>query len=127
HAMHSEGVLALPQLAGTMVRGRSIGLVTAPGGRGIIAATLRSRGAMLRIAEVYRRLPPRFDSRHLRAVLDSHAPRALLLSSAEAFEHLLRAFHGEASARLRDATVVASSARLAEHARTQGYEQVIDA
>src|SRR5690606_3210293 len=52
--MDSEGLLALPALGA--VRGRSIGLVTAPGGRNLIAPTLARRGARIVRAEVYARV-----------------------------------------------------------------------
>ncbi|MFX9532994.1 uroporphyrinogen-III synthase, partial [Acinetobacter baumannii] len=53
--MDSEGLLALPELRD--VRGIAVGLVTAPGGRDAIAPALRARGAQVRRADVYRRLP----------------------------------------------------------------------
>ncbi len=67
----SESLLALPALE--HVAGRDIGLITAPGGRGVIAETLAHRGARLHLAPVYRReaAPPRRD--RLRAALDAPA------------------------------------------------------
>ena len=53
--MDSEGLLAVPALQ--HVRGRSIGLVTAPGGRDHLAPALRARGADVRRADVYARVP----------------------------------------------------------------------
>src|SRR5690606_7695353 len=53
--MDSEGVLALPALAS--LRGRQVALVTAPGGRGLIAPTLAARGAQVLRADVYERVP----------------------------------------------------------------------
>src|SRR5690606_6418263 len=53
--MDSEGLLALPGLRD--VRGKAIGLVTAPGGRGVIATTLARRGARILRADVYARVP----------------------------------------------------------------------
>jgi uroporphyrinogen-III synthase len=128
-AMRSEGLLALADFAPERFRGADgdIGVVTAPGGRGAIVHALRARGARVRVAEVYRRLPPRFDRRHAEALRASRAPRALLLTSAEALDHALAGFDGEALACLRDATVVASSTRLVEHARDCGYTRVVDA
>jgi uroporphyrinogen-III synthase len=128
-AMRSEGLLALTDFAPERLRGADadVGVVTAPGGRGAIVHALRARGARVRVAEVYRRLPPRFDRRHAAALRASRAPRALLLTSAEALDHALAGFDGEALACLRDATVVASSARLVDHARGCGFTCVIDA
>ncbi len=51
--MDSEGLLALPVLA--EARGLRIGLVTAPGGRGLIAAHLQAAGATIERADVYQR------------------------------------------------------------------------
>ena len=51
--MDSEGLLALPVLAD--VHGLRIGLVTAPGGRGLIAAQLQAAGATIERADVYQR------------------------------------------------------------------------
>jgi uroporphyrinogen-III synthase len=121
-AMHSDGVLALPQwhqVAGP------VGLVTAPGGRGVIAAGLTARGLEMRRAEVYQRLPPRLDARHLRALEHVPAPRAVLVSSAEALELALAALPEALRTHLLDATAVASSPRLAELARDRGFAGVL--
>ncbi len=127
-AMHSEGLLALPDFAAAhYARGGDVGLVTAPGGRGLIAHALRARGAQLRVAEVYRRLPPRFDRRHFAALRASATPRALLLSSAEALRNTLDALPADLAALLRESVVVASSTRLARCAQELGFASVIHA
>jgi uroporphyrinogen-III synthase len=125
-AMHSEGLLARPEFA-ALAPGTAVGLVTAPGGRGLLAQGLLARGARLQLAEVYRRLPPRFDRRHHAALLASRAPRALLLSSAEALENALAGLPPDAVARLRASLVVASSPRLAQLARRRGFARVLEA
>src|SRR6185312_12626032 len=53
----SESLLALPELQ--PVQDQTVGLVTAPGGRGLLAQELRKRGARLAVAEVYERRPAR--------------------------------------------------------------------
>jgi uroporphyrinogen-III synthase len=129
HAMRSEGLLALPDFApGSFTREHAaVGLVTAPGGRGLLAHALRARGAQLHVAEVYRRLPPRFDRRHRDALLASSAPRALLLTSGEALDNVLAGLPPEALVPLRDSLVVASSARLAQQARDSGFARTLEA
>jgi uroporphyrinogen-III synthase len=102
-------------------------VVTAPGGRGLLLRALRARGARMRVAEVYRRLPPRLDRRHAEALRSSNAPRAVLVTSAEALDHALALLPADAVARLRDSIAVASSARLAQHAREHGFVTTIDA
>jgi uroporphyrinogen-III synthase len=116
--MDSEGLLALPALQD--VRGMDVGLVTAPGGRGVIAATLAARGARVLRANVYQRVPVPPAPRAVAALRALDAPAFLLLSSGEALEHVLASLPAEALAALRRAAVVAASERLAELARGRG-------
>jgi uroporphyrinogen-III synthase len=121
----SESLLALPAL--TQVEGRDIGLVTAPGGRGVIAETLAHRGARVHLASVYRReaSPPRSD--RLRAAIEAPAQCALLVSSAEAFDVLWSSLPAAGRERLRARPVVASSPRLAVMLAAQGFETIVTA
>ena len=121
----SEGLLALPELR--HVAGVSIGLVTAPGGRGLLATTLRARAADLRIAEVYTREPARLTRRHSEALLDAKGSGALLLSSAEALANVLAALPVTARQRLFECLVVVSSERLAGIARDAGFARIVPA
>lgn len=123
-AMHSEGLLALPEW--NSVTG-PVGLITAPGGRGTIPAGLTQRGLEIRRAEVYQRLPPRLDARHHRALMQSPAPRAVLVSSAEALDGALGALPPACRAHLLDAVAATCSARLAELAQTRGFSRVTTA
>jgi uroporphyrinogen-III synthase len=121
----SETLLALPELAAPA--GRDIGLVTAPGGRGLIAETLAQRGARVHVAPVYRResIAPRAD--RLRAALETPAHSALLVSSAEAFDSLWSSLPAEGRARFQRRPVVASSPRLAVMLAAQGFELIVPA
>lgn len=121
-AMHSDGVLALPQWAS--VKG-PVGLVTAPGGRGIIAAGLVQRGLVVVRANVYQRVPPRVDRRHLSALAQSTSPRAVLISSAEALDNLLAALPAEMQSTLLDAVAVVCSPRLGALATAHGFRRVV--
>ena len=122
--MDSEGLLAMPELQG--IRGRSIGLVTAPGGRGLLQPTLRKGGAQVLRADVYVRLPLAFTARAL-AGLDAAlaAPERVLLalSSQDAFERLLAQASDTRPALTRIA-VVAASDRLANLARNAGFQRI---
>ncbi len=125
--MDSEGLLELPGLRN--VRGVSVGLVTAPGGRGRIAVVLRRRGARVLRADVYTRIAvtpsPRAVAR-LRA-LDT-APLLLTLSSGEALVHVLDALPADLAAMLKKrARVIAASARLASLARERGFRDIVTA
>jgi uroporphyrinogen-III synthase len=120
--MDSEGLLALPVLQ--EVRGRDVGLVTAPGGRGEIAPALRARGARVLRADVYARGPVSLSSRAMQQLRDAVAPLALALSSGEALQHVLAALPADLVARLKQAHVVAASERLRVLARDLGFSDV---
>lgn len=123
-AMNSEGVLDLPlwqQASGP------VGLVTAPGGRGIIAAGLVRRGFKLVRAEVYQRLSPRLDTRHFTALRQSRPPRAVLVTSAEALDAVIAALTPDTFEVLRASVAVVSSPRLAHLARSHHFATVLTA
>ena len=118
----SEGLLALPELK--KVRGRRIALVGAPGGRDLIAPTLRRRGARVEAIHVYRRMPPRLTRRHFVALAAAPDPLIALVSSGEALAHLVALLPPPELARLRAQILVVSSARLAVLAREHAFTQV---
>lgn len=123
HRADSEGLLALPELA--EVRGRRIGLVGAPGGRGLIAAQLSQRGADVVPVHVYERVPPRWTSHQLEALAAAPEPLLTLLSSGDALANLAQRLPGELLARLRRGRLVVSSQRLAELAAAVGFADVV--
>jgi uroporphyrinogen-III synthase len=121
--MDSEGLLALPALAD--LHDTDIGFVTAPDGRNLLVPTLVARGARVHRAEVYRRESVALSRRALEALATLQAPACLLLSSGGALEQVLAQLPQALSTRLRNAVVVAASARLAEAARTAGFARVV--
>jgi uroporphyrinogen-III synthase len=118
----SEGLLALPELAD--VRGRRIALIGAPGGRDLIAPTLRRRGAEVDAIHVYERVPPRLTRRHFSALAAAAEPLITLLSSGEALRNLGALLPADLLARLRRQALVVSSSRLAALAHTAGFTDV---
>jgi uroporphyrinogen-III synthase len=119
----SEGVLALPELAS--VSGRHVALIGAPGGRGVLREQLVARGATLDEVHVYHRVAPRIDRRHIDPLLKLTRRSAVLLSSAEALDHLHRALIAPAWRRLVQAVAVVSSERLRAVAQGMGFERVV--
>jgi len=116
--MDSEGVLALPALQ----QARRVGLVTAPGGRELIATALQARGIQLVRAEVYRRAPIALSPRaRQRLTLLTGTPACLLASSAQALEQVLGQLTPGEQQQVKALPVVASSARLAEQAHALGF------
>ena len=121
----SAHLLALPALAD--VRGERIGLLTAPGGRDLLAPTLLQRGAQVTRADVYRREATSPSKARL-ATLAALPPRsALLVSSAEAFAALWDALDARGHAALRDRPAIAASPRLAALLARHGFARVATA
>lgn len=123
-AMHSEGLMAMPHWH--TIQG-PVGLVTAPGGRGVIAARLAQRELKVQRAECYQRRPPRLDGRHWRALAQADAPRAVLVSSGEALEAVLAAVPEDVRGTLLDSVAVASSPRLARMTAGAGFAHSLTA
>ncbi|MDE2407004.1 MAG: uroporphyrinogen-III synthase [Xanthomonadaceae bacterium] len=126
--MDSEGLLALPPLA--QPQGKSIGLITAPGGRGVLLPALTARGAQVVRADVYARLPAGIPARRwlqLAALLQAHHPTVLALSSGEALQAWLAQVPATLLPGVFDSAVVAASERLAQAARSAGFQRVATA
>jgi uroporphyrinogen-III synthase len=119
----SEGILALPELK--RVRGRRIALVGAPGGRDLIAPTLRRRGAKVEALGVYRRVPPRLTRRHFDALAAARDPLIMLVSSGEALAHLAALLPAPLLSRLKAQILIVSSARLAALAQGHAFAEIV--
>ena len=78
--MDSEGLLALPGLQ--RLDALEVGLVTAPGGRGTLEPALRARGADVRRANVYQRIPLAPSAHALAALRTLSRPARTLWSSS---------------------------------------------
>lgn len=121
----SEALLAHPELR--QVRGERIGLITAPGGRGLLASQLQARGATVVIAEVYRRQAQRISAARLRTLDALPASTAVLVTSSEAFSVLWQALDDAARKRLLQRPCVVSSERLSAQAQALGFRVVLRA
>lgn len=119
--MDSEGLLALPALrdfAG------DVGLVTAPGGRGLIADALAQRGARIVRADVYARAPAKIPAAALHALRTLDAPAVVLVSSAEALHATLAQLDGQHRAHLLRHPAAAAGTRLRDVAAQAGFERI---
>jgi uroporphyrinogen-III synthase len=123
--MDSEGLLALPALAD--LNARSVGLVTAPDGRGMLAPALQARGAQLQLAEIYDRQPLPIGPATLQRLQALPDAACVALSSAGALQHVLQQLPATAKGRLLALPAVAASARLLEAAMQAGFTHVIQA
>ncbi len=120
--MDSEGLLALPLLQA--VGGLAIGLLTAPGGRDLIAPTLRERGARIHRADVYAREIIPLSPASLARLRAFDGALLLPVSSGEALQRVFDIAPPDIASRLRGARVIAASARLAALAHTLGCSVV---
>jgi uroporphyrinogen-III synthase len=120
--MDSQGLLALPALHA--VTGEAIGLVTAPGGRGLVAAALRERGAEVRRADVYARVDMRPAPAAVARLRTLLASAGVPVSSGAALARILEALPADAARLLRALAAVAASDRLCERTRALGFERV---
>jgi uroporphyrinogen-III synthase len=120
HASHdSEGLLAHPALQD--LDGRQVSIVGAPGGRGLLQAALRKRGAEVRELHVYRRVPARLDRRHRDALRRLHGRGYMLLSSSQTLECLRAGLGPHDWPRVLATSAIVSSERIAAAARVAGF------
>ncbi len=122
--MDSEGLLALPMLQA--LHGTSLGFVTAPEGRNLLAPTLAARGAHLLRAEVYERQDVPLPARALDAVRHA-SPACVLITSGGALERVLAALPPDSREAFTTHVAVVASERLAEQARQAGFRRVVQA
>lgn len=101
-----------------------MGLVTAPGGRGMLAPALEQRGARILRADVYQRVALRLRASTVH-VLETALPRSVMaLSSSEALMLIVQQLPPSLATALKTRPVVASSDRMLEAARAAGFMQV---
>lgn len=142
----SESLLELPQLDD--VKDRRVAIFRGEGGRELLAAELRRRGAIVDYFEVYRRTPVAGAAGQLREILSENPPDIAVITSAEAlvrWRELLDEIAGPAKIRpialplkandsaahdlvhLLAKPVAVPSQRVAELAARHGFTAVIDA
>lgn len=119
----SEALLAHSALQ--RLRGQRVGLVTAPGGRGLLEKALRERGARPCLAHVYRRESCRIGDARRAALAALPARSALLVSSGEALQSLWQQLDAPGRKDLQRRLAVASSPRLAGLLREHGFARVL--
>lgn len=110
NASDSENLLALPALQN--LQNQSVGLITAPGGRGLIEPTLVKRGIKVHMANVYQRKTIALDAEKIQALRDLKLPFAVLCSSNEVFQSLWKQSDASLREKLKLGLWIVSSARL---------------
>jgi uroporphyrinogen-III synthase len=117
----SEALLELEDFQTRRLSGRRVLIVRGEGGRELLADALRSRGAEVAYAEVYRRVRPAVDVATLDARGRAGGVDAVIVTSGEAVEHLFDAVPPAGRAWLDRAVLVVPSERVGEVARRLGH------
>jgi len=120
--MDSEGVLAMPLMAD--LRDKQIALITAPGGRGLIAEQIVLRGGELWRVNVYERINLSLRAATLNRLQLLNGPTVLVVSSAQALQQVLTQLPDLLRRRWLQQPIVVASARLAQSAKTLGFSQI---
>lgn len=121
----SEDFLALPALQASALTGKHILIVRGEGGREFLGETLRSRGAVVEYAEVYRRCQPQVDTQWL-APLWQQDIQLVCVTSNETLEnlyHMLKPYR----AQLLHTTLLVPGNRACQLAQSLGFTKIIQA
>lgn len=119
----ADGLLALDILQS--VKGRRIGLLTAPDGRDLLERALPERGARLITANSYLRRPVTLRAATRQRIVASGPATALLVTSQRAFQRFFTQFDDAGQRTLKTRICIASSMRLLEYLQAQGFARVL--
>ncbi|MDS4015712.1 MAG: uroporphyrinogen-III synthase [Candidatus Accumulibacter sp.] len=120
----SEALLDLPELQPERVGGRRIVLWRGNGGRELLAATLRARGAEVDAVACYRRSAPA-DAAAWHELQAGGTIDAWTISSSEGLRNLYDSLDEAQRERLRSTPVFVPHARIAEVAQQLGLREVV--
>lgn len=115
----SEGLLERAEF--TQVAGKNIVIFRGDGGRELLAAVLRERGARVEYAECYRRTRPIVDAAALRRLWGNAQVQVAIAASPDALRNLVAAVGPAGRAALLATPLIVVSPRLAEIARELGF------
>jgi uroporphyrinogen-III synthase len=114
----TEGLLALPVFAA--LRGRRILIVRGVGGRELLREQLQARGAIVNVAQVYRRDAAQADPAALAALASALASAArqvvISVTSVEVLDGLLGLLPPDLAEQVRDCTLLLPGMRVAHAA-----------
>ena len=121
--MTSEGLLALPELAG--VEGQRVLIVKGRGGRDALRRELERRGARVDELPCYVRGIPSLPEGELVDKLRDWNIAVILLSSGEGLANLQELLRPTETTKFSGISLIVPSSRVAEQARNAGFSSVI--
>ena len=121
---NSEALLSLPQMQA--VQGLRVLIFRGEGGRGLLADSLRERGAEVDYAEVYRRRPARSDPRCLYRAWEAGNLDVIVLTSNEGLQNLYNQVDAAHRSQLLETPLVVIGERTAQLARQLGFSGLVN-
>ncbi|MEM0954064.1 MAG: uroporphyrinogen-III synthase [Pseudomonadota bacterium] len=121
--MTSEGLLALPTLR--QVAGDRVVIIKGEGGRTRLRDELLERGAQVDELAVYQRVVPDYAPDALATQLTRDAIDCILVSSGEGFDNMMLLLGESGFAQAQALTLVVPGKRVADIARSAGFEAVV--
>lgn len=118
----SESLLNLPEMQ--EVSGKRCLIFRGEQGRELLADTLRERGAMVEMAESYRRINPQRDAGELFQLWQNKRLQAIVVTSSEALRNLI-ALAGDNAAWLSRTPLFVNHPRIAETASDWGLRAIV--
>ncbi len=119
----SEALLALDELRA--LSGQDMLIIRGEGGRELLADTLRSRGARVEYAEVYRRTRPRIDHKTLETAFLSSEIDLITLSSVEGLHNLIELARQAGVSEVTQYRLLVGSERIRSAALRLGFTKLI--
>lgn len=120
-AYGAADLLTLPALQAGAVRGRGVLIVRGVEGEPTLVDTLSARGARIRVAEVYRRIPPAIDTVATGTLWHTVPPDIMVLTSAGAAGTLVELTPAARRAQLLATPLAVISERVAAAVRDAGF------
>ncbi len=122
----SEGLLALPELQASAIKGKRIAIFRGNDGRELLRETLLERGALVEAITAYRRRAPTTSPTGLIELLQQKKINAISAMSSDAVQNLVALIPSKEGFNLLfDLALYASHPRIAETAKAAGFRKVV--
>ncbi|SEG77979.1 uroporphyrinogen-III synthase [Marinobacterium lutimaris] len=116
----SEALLADPLLAD--VSEKRFLILRGEGGRELLAETLKSRGATVDYADLYRRVCPSYSQAQIKSTIYAQRLSVILITSGMALDNLLELAGAESD--LLETALIVPSRRIADLASARGFTRI---
>jgi len=121
----SEALMGLDQLQSAQIKTRRIVIIKGEGGRTLLRDNLSARGAVVVTVNVYKRTMPVYEVEYLIDIWQRHQPDAIVATSNEGLQNLVKLTPELVSGQLFSSALVAMSQRTMELAARLGFKNKI--